>query len=129
MFRDRGLAGASHHGIIPNVNTADSLREIWPRLSTDERRMFDVIARFYLAAVMPDFRYRETTVTLDVGGHVFRATGGSRSNSVGAPPPRTGSPRRSAGRMRCPHRMHPQYRHSMESNSLRVGKAIFRTAG
>src|SRR4051794_2658295 len=74
-FSDRGLAGASHHAVIPNVNTADSLREIWPRLSTDERRMFDVIARSYLAAVMPDFRYRQTMVTLDVDGHVFRATG------------------------------------------------------
>src|SRR5947209_10804957 len=74
-FSDRGLAGASHHAVIPNVNTADNLRGIWPRLSTDERRLFDVIARSYLAAVMPDFRYRQTTVTLDVGGHVFRATG------------------------------------------------------
>ena len=74
-FSDRGLAGASHHAVIPNVNTADSLREIWPRLSADERRLFDVIARSYLAAVMPDFRYHETTATLDVGGHVFRATG------------------------------------------------------
>src|SRR4051794_12459741 len=74
-FSDRGLAGASHHAVIPNVNTAHNLREIWPRLSGDERRLFDVVARSYLAAVMPDFRYRQTTVTLDVGGHVFRATG------------------------------------------------------
>jgi len=74
-FSDRGLAGASHHAVIPNVNTAGSLREIWPRLSSDERRLFDVVARSYLAAVMPDFRYRQTTATLDVGGHVFRATG------------------------------------------------------
>ena len=74
-FSDRGLAGASHHAIIPNVNTAGSLREIWPRLSIDERRLFDVVARSYLAAVMPDFRYRQTTATCDVGGCVFRATG------------------------------------------------------
>ncbi len=74
-FSDRGLAGASHHAVIPNVNTADSLREIWPRMSGDERRLFDVVARSYLAAVMPDFRYRQTTVTLDVRGYVFRASG------------------------------------------------------
>jgi len=36
---------------------------------------FDVIARAYLAAVMPDFRYRQTTATLDVRGFPFRATG------------------------------------------------------
>ena len=37
--------------------------------------MFDVVARSYLAAVMLDFRYRQTTAILDVEGHVFRATG------------------------------------------------------
>jgi DNA topoisomerase-3 len=51
------------------------LRSIWPRLSEDERRLFMVIARSYLAALMPDFRYRQTTVLLDVGGHAFRAIG------------------------------------------------------
>src|SRR5262249_32840528 len=35
----------------------------------------DVIARAYLAAVMPDFRYRQTTATLDVRGFAFRAAG------------------------------------------------------
>jgi DNA topoisomerase-3 len=51
------------------------LRDIWPRLSTDEKKLFDVIARAYLATVMPDFRYRQTTATLDVGGFPFKATG------------------------------------------------------
>jgi DNA topoisomerase-3 len=53
----------------------DHLREVWPRLSIDEKRLFDVIARAYLAAVMPDFRYRQTTATLDVRGFAFRASG------------------------------------------------------
>lgn len=74
-FHDKGLEGASHHAIIPNVNTVDTLREVWPRLSVDERKLFDVIARSYLAAMMPDFRYRQTTATLDVRGHLFRASG------------------------------------------------------
>lgn len=74
-FHDKGLAGASHHAVIPNVNTVDDLRDIWPRLSADERRLFDVIARAYLAAMMPDYRYRQTTVTLDVQGHPFGTTG------------------------------------------------------
>jgi DNA topoisomerase-3 len=74
-FYDKGLAGASHHAVIPNVNTVDDLRAIWPRLSTDEKKLFDVIARAYLAAVMPDFRYRQTTATLDVRGYAFRAAG------------------------------------------------------
>jgi DNA topoisomerase-3 len=43
-FYEKGLEGASHHAIIPNVNTVDTLREVWPRLSIDEKKLFDVIA-------------------------------------------------------------------------------------
>src|ERR1700738_5060184 len=74
-FYEKGLEGASHHAVIPNVNTVDELREIWPRLSIDEKKLFDVIARAYLAAIMPDFRYRQTTATLDVRGFAFRVAG------------------------------------------------------
>jgi DNA topoisomerase-3 len=74
-FYDKGLAGASHHAVIPNVNMIDKLPEVWPRLSSDEKKLFDVIARAYLAALMPDFRYRQTTATLDVSGFEFRAAG------------------------------------------------------
>jgi DNA topoisomerase-3 len=74
-FYDKGLEGASHHAVIPNVNTIESLRDVWPRLSADEKKLFDVIARAYLATVMPDFRYRQTTATLDVGGFPFKAVG------------------------------------------------------
>jgi DNA topoisomerase-3 len=74
-FYDKGLEGASHHAVIPNVNTIDKLPEVWPRLSSDERKLFDGIARAYLAALMPDFRYRQTTATLDVRGFEFRAAG------------------------------------------------------
>ena len=74
-FWDKGLEGVSHHAIIPNVNMVGDLRAIWPRLSADERRLFMVIARSYLAALMPDYRYRQTTAMLDVHGHAFRAVG------------------------------------------------------
>ncbi len=74
-FYDKGLEGASHHAVIPNVNTIDELREVWPRLSSDEKKLFDVIARAYLSSLMPDFRYRQTTATLDVRGFEFRAAG------------------------------------------------------
>src|SRR6266852_4691326 len=74
-FYDKGLEGASHHAVIPNVNTIDKLGEIWPRLSSDEKKLFDVIARAYLAALMPDFRYRQTTATLDVRSFEFRSAG------------------------------------------------------
>jgi DNA topoisomerase-3 len=74
-FHDKGLEGASHHAVIPDVNTVDELREVWPRLTADDKRLFDVIARAYLASLMPDFRYRQTVATLDVQGFVFKASG------------------------------------------------------
>ena len=74
-FHDKGLEGASHHAVIPNVNTIGDLDEIWPRLSGDEKKLFDAVTRSYLASVMPDYRYRQTTVTLDVRGFAFRAAG------------------------------------------------------
>ena len=74
-FHDKGLEGASHHAVIPNVNTIGDLGEIWPRLSGDEKKLFDAVARSYLASVMPDYRYRQTTGALDVRGFAFRAAG------------------------------------------------------
>ncbi len=74
-FYDKGLEGTSHHAVIPNVNRMNKLAEIWPRLSLDEKKLFDAIARAYLANLMPDFRYRQTTATLDVKGFDFRASG------------------------------------------------------
>ena len=74
-FHDKGLEGASHHAIIPNVNRIGDLRGLWPLLSADERKLFDAVARSYLASMMPDFRYQQTTVTLGVRGFAFRATG------------------------------------------------------
>ena len=63
-FHDQRLEGASHHAIVPNVNTIGELKEVWPRLSPDEKKLFDAIARSYLASAMPGYRYRQTTATL-----------------------------------------------------------------
>ena len=52
-----------------------SRRHSQRHLSSDEKKLLDVIARAYLAALMPDFRYRQTTATLDVRGFEFRAAG------------------------------------------------------
>jgi DNA topoisomerase-3 len=60
---------------FPTSTRSTNLPEVWPRLSSDEKKLFDVIARAYLAALMPDFRYRQTTATLDVRGFEFRASG------------------------------------------------------
>lgn len=65
-FCDKALEGVSHHAIVPNINVMDDLEQRIGRLSDDEKRLFALICRSYLAAVMPDFEYRQTVVTLPV---------------------------------------------------------------
>ena len=79
-FYDKGLDGVAHHAVIPNVNVLDDLEPRLGRLSDDEKRLFALICRSYLAAVMPDYEYRQTVATINVpvpGGPAseFRATG------------------------------------------------------
>ena len=79
-FYDKGLEGIAHHAVIPNVNVLDDLQPRLDRLSDDEKRLFALICRSYLAAVMPDYEYRQTVATMNVpvaGGPAaeFRATG------------------------------------------------------
>ena len=65
-FCDKALDGVSHHAIVPNVNVMDDLELRIARLSDDEKRLFALICRSYLAAIMPDFEYRQTVVTMKV---------------------------------------------------------------
>ncbi|GLR79545.1 DNA topoisomerase [Azospirillum oryzae] len=82
-FCDKALEGVSHHAVIPNVNVLDDLESRLVRLTDDEKRLFALICRSYLAAVMPDYEYRQTSVTMPVpvpsaeGGKpvAFRAVG------------------------------------------------------
>ncbi|WP_448192241.1 DNA topoisomerase [Azospirillum sp. sgz301742] len=84
-FCDKALEGVSHHAVVPNVNVMDDLEARLGRLSEDEKKLFALVCRSYLAAVMPDYEYRQTTATMGVpmpegpapnGATVeFRATG------------------------------------------------------
>ena len=79
-FSDKALEGVSHHAIVPNVNVLDDLEQRIARLNDDEKRLLALICRSYLAAVMPDYEYRQTVATMCVpvpGGMAieFRAVG------------------------------------------------------
>ncbi len=66
-FCDKALEGVSHHAVVPNVNVLDDdLEKRLARLSDDEKRLFAIICRSYLAAILPDFEYRQTAVTMEV---------------------------------------------------------------
>jgi DNA topoisomerase III len=79
-FSDKALEGVSHHAVVPNVNVMDDLERRLTRVSDDEKRLFALICRSYLAAMMPDFEYRQTVATMQVAlldgkQAEFRATG------------------------------------------------------
>lgn len=63
-FSDKALEGFSHYAIIPNVNTADSFSRLLPMLGDDEKKLFDLIVRQYLAALAPDHEYRQTSIQM-----------------------------------------------------------------
>jgi DNA topoisomerase III len=79
-FCDKALEGVSHHAVVPNVNVLDDLEARLARLTDDEKRLFALICRSYLAAIMPDYEYRQTVVTMLVplpsgAAAEFRAVG------------------------------------------------------
>ncbi|UII56501.1 DNA topoisomerase 3 [Cytobacillus spongiae] len=57
-----------HHAIIP---TEERLH--MGDLSTDERRLYDLIARRFLALFYPPYQYETIQATLDINGEAFQA--------------------------------------------------------
>ncbi|PZE21788.1 DNA topoisomerase III [Paenibacillus xerothermodurans] len=61
---------SDHHAIIPTEQAP--LLHI---LSADERKLYDLIVRRFIALFYPAYRYDETAVTIDLGGENFFAKG------------------------------------------------------
>ncbi|HEX8155960.1 MAG TPA: DNA topoisomerase 3 [Solirubrobacteraceae bacterium] len=59
-----------HHAIIP-TNSTHKL----DKLSDDDRRIYDLVARRFLAVFHPDALFENTKVETTVSGHVFRTRG------------------------------------------------------
>lgn len=59
-----------HHAIIPTEGEHDL-----SGLSRDERRIYDMVARRFLAAFHPPARFERTTVETRVADHLFRSRG------------------------------------------------------
>lgn len=89
-FCDKALEGVSHHAIVPNVNVMDDLERRLTRLSDDEKRLFALICRSYLAAVMPDFEYRQTSVSMQVPTPAVAAGSTAEFRAVGRIPLKPG---------------------------------------
>ena len=61
---------SDHHAIIPTEEQVD----LW-RLSGPERNIFDLVARRFLAVLLPSFEYEEVSLTLTIDGERFHARG------------------------------------------------------
>ena len=61
-----------HHAIVPTRTAAQTNLDDLP---TGEHEILRLVARSLLRAVCPPYRYAETAVTVDCGGHSFTAKG------------------------------------------------------
>lgn len=75
VFSDAELAKSSHHAIIPNVAKADQFAEIYPRLTDDQKRMFDLICGYYAAMVSAPYLYEQTVISTQIEGREYRTSG------------------------------------------------------
>ncbi len=61
---------SAHHGMIPTMHRGDL-----SKLNDQERNIYDLVVRAYLAQFYPVHEFISTTVTLSVENEVFRAKG------------------------------------------------------
>ena len=61
---------SDHHAIIPTPQKADP-----GKFTADERALYDLVVRRFIAAFYPAFEYDQTTVITEVAGEPFKSTG------------------------------------------------------
>lgn len=63
---------SDHHGIIPTTEVSS---EKYNKLSDKEKKVFDLIARTFIAQFYPPFRYKSLSTLVLVADETFKATG------------------------------------------------------
>lgn len=61
---------SDHHAIIPTEE-----RPLLSTFSNEERKIYDLVVRRFLAVLLPPFEYEETSLTATIGSEHFRAKG------------------------------------------------------
>lgn len=59
-----------HHAIIPTEQFVDL-----SHMTIDERRIYDLVVRRFLAVMYPAYEYEQTSITVEVAGEMFTAHG------------------------------------------------------
>ncbi|MFZ3481827.1 DNA topoisomerase [Sphingomonas sp. 3-13AW] len=76
-------SGADHHGIIPTTERPDlssppaagSVSDVEGQLTQDERKLYLLVVRQYLAQFHEDCAYEQLTMSWTAGGHTLTASG------------------------------------------------------
>lgn len=68
-FVDNSKVG-DHHAIIPTEE-----RLLLSKLSNNERKIYDLVVKRFLAVLYPPFEYEQTTITTKIGEETFTAKG------------------------------------------------------
>lgn len=71
VYSDAALEKYSHHAVVPNIARAADFAQVHARLPADERRLFELVAAFYLAAIGRPHRYDRTELSVEVPGARF----------------------------------------------------------
>lgn len=74
-FSDKDLKGSAHTAIVPNVRSISKWPELLGGMSSDQKKLFELIARRYLAAIGPDRVYDSTKQWITVERVDFSVTG------------------------------------------------------
>lgn len=61
---------SDHHAIIPTEQFVQL-----DHMTVDERRIYDLVVRRFLAVLCPPFEYEQTTLTVEIAGETFTAKG------------------------------------------------------
>lgn len=61
---------SDHHAIIPTEERGNLAL-----LSSEERRIYDLVVKRFLAVMLPPYEYLQTTITADINGETFIAKG------------------------------------------------------
>lgn len=67
------LKVTDHHALIPTLKR--DMGAIWNTLTDDEKNLFDLVARSFIAAFYPPYEYMQTTLISKAGEHLFLTKG------------------------------------------------------
>lgn len=71
-FNDKKMEGNPHHGIVPSIPESPQNPAGW---SADERNIYDMIVRSYLAQFAAPYEYLATSIEVAIDGEKFTTSG------------------------------------------------------